>query len=131
MTSGEHKPGLHAHAQQGGLNLTLKLGATSVLLRDALRRPLAELELGELDASLRRVDSHVTRARALHLLHATHKPLLAASQCGLAMLPSYAVFQSMHIHIRGRCKLPLGSMPATPSQAPACGFQRWHQGTCT
>ncbi len=49
---------------QGGLNLVLKMGATSLLLRDALRRPLAELELGELEASLRRVDAHVMQARA-------------------------------------------------------------------
>ena len=41
----------------------LKTGASSLLLRDALRRPLAEIELGEVDASLRRVDSNVTRVR--------------------------------------------------------------------
>ena len=46
---------------QGGMNIVLKTGASSLLLRDALRRPLAEIELGEVDASLRRVDSNVTR----------------------------------------------------------------------
>ena len=46
---------------QGGLNVVLQTGATSILLRDALRRPLAEIELGEVDASLRRIDSHVMR----------------------------------------------------------------------
>ena len=48
---------------QGGMNIVLKTGASSLLLRDALRRPLAEIELGEVDASLRRVDSNVTRVR--------------------------------------------------------------------
>lgn len=45
------------------MNIVLKTGASSLLLRDALRRPLAEIELGEVDASLRRVDSNVTRVR--------------------------------------------------------------------
>jgi len=48
-------------AMQGGMNIVLKTGASSLLMRDALRRPLAEIELGEVDASLRRVDSNVTR----------------------------------------------------------------------
>lgn len=46
---------------QGGMNIVLKTGATSLLLRDALRRPLAEVELGEVDASVRRIDGNVTR----------------------------------------------------------------------
>lgn len=37
-----------------GLNIVIKTGHTSLLLRDALRRPLAELELGAVQASLRR-----------------------------------------------------------------------------
>ena len=48
---------------QNGMNVVLKTGASSLLLRDALRRPLAEIELGEVDAGLRRVDSNVTRVR--------------------------------------------------------------------
>lgn len=43
------------------MNIVLKTGATSLLLRDALRRPLAEIELGEVDASVRRIDGNVTR----------------------------------------------------------------------
>lgn len=39
---------------QEGLNIVVKTGHTSLLLRDALRRPLAELELGAVQASLRR-----------------------------------------------------------------------------
>lgn len=50
---------------QGGMNIVLKTGASSLLLRDALRRPLAEIELGEVDASLRRIDSNVTRVHPL------------------------------------------------------------------
>ena len=46
------------------MNIVLKTGASSLLLRDALRRPLAEIELGEVDASLRKVDGNVTRVRA-------------------------------------------------------------------
>ncbi|KAK9908805.1 hypothetical protein WJX75_003140 [Coccomyxa subellipsoidea] len=49
-------------APKGGMNIVLKTGATSLLLRDALRRPLAEIELGEVDASVRRIDGNVTRA---------------------------------------------------------------------
>ena len=50
------------------MNIVLKTGASSLLLRDALRRPLAEIELGEVDASLRKVDANVTRVRAGQLL---------------------------------------------------------------
>jgi hypothetical protein len=39
---------------QEGLNMVVKTGHTSLLLRDALRRPLAELELGAVQASVRR-----------------------------------------------------------------------------
>ncbi len=46
------------------MNIVLKTGASSLLLRDALRRPLAEIELGEVDASLRKVDGNVTRVCA-------------------------------------------------------------------
>ena len=52
---------------QGAMNIVLKTGASSLLLRDALRRPLAEIELGEVDASLRRVDNNVTRVRPTRL----------------------------------------------------------------
>jgi hypothetical protein len=58
---------------QGGLNVVLKTGATSILLRDALRRPLAEIELGEVDAGLRRVDDHVMRVSLLVMIAATEK----------------------------------------------------------
>ena len=50
------------------MNIVLKTGASSLLLRDALRRPLAEIELGEVDASLRKVDGNVTRVRSGQLL---------------------------------------------------------------
>lgn len=47
---------------QGGLSFVVKAGATSVLLRDALRRPLAEVELGSLQASLSRLSGSVSQA---------------------------------------------------------------------
>lgn len=40
----------------------LKAGATSILVRDALRRPLAELELGSMQASLSRLSDSVSQA---------------------------------------------------------------------
>ncbi len=52
------------------MNIVLKTGATSLLLRDALRRPLAEIELGEVDASVRRIDGNVTRVSFLVYLPA-------------------------------------------------------------
>lgn len=58
---------------QNGMNIVLKTGASSLLLRDALRRPLAEIELGEVDAGLRRVDSNVTRVRT-HEMAASEFP---------------------------------------------------------
>lgn len=60
LTHGERSDGAVCEVQ-GGMNMVLKAGATSLLLRDALRRPLAEIELGEVDASLRRIDGHVLR----------------------------------------------------------------------
>jgi len=39
---------------QEGLNMVVKTGHTSLLLSDALRRPLAEVELGAVQASVRR-----------------------------------------------------------------------------
>ena len=41
-------------AAGGRINVVLKSGASSLLVRDALRRPLAELELGEVSAGLSR-----------------------------------------------------------------------------
>ena len=43
------------------MNMVLKAGSTSVLLRDALRRPLAELELGGVKAGLRSLPTGVTQ----------------------------------------------------------------------
>ncbi len=47
--------------QASGLNMVVKAGSTSVLLRDALRRPLAELELGGVKAGLRSLPKGVTQ----------------------------------------------------------------------
>ena len=44
------------------MNMVVKAGSTSVLLRDALRRPLAELELGGVKAGLRSLPHGVTQA---------------------------------------------------------------------
>ena len=41
--------------------MVVKAGSTSVLLRDALRRPLAELELGGVKAGLRSLPKGVTQ----------------------------------------------------------------------
>ena len=51
--------------QGSGMNMVLKAGSLSVLLRDALRRPLLELELGALEASLRSMPKGVTQVRSL------------------------------------------------------------------
>jgi len=53
----------HARGVQGVLNVVLKTGASSLLVRDALRRPLAELELGAVSAGLRRSTPAVLQAR--------------------------------------------------------------------
>lgn len=45
--------------QASGMNVVVKTGSTSVLLRDALRRPLAELELGGVKAGLRKLPKGV------------------------------------------------------------------------
>lgn len=41
------------------MNVVVKAGSTSVLLRDALRCPLAELELGGVKAGLRKLPKGV------------------------------------------------------------------------
>ena len=43
------------------MNVVVKAGSTSVLLRDALRRPLAELELGGVKAGLRSLPKGVVQ----------------------------------------------------------------------
>ncbi len=47
---------------QAGMSVVLRLGAAQLLVRDALRRPLAQLELGEVDAGLQRRGSSVMQA---------------------------------------------------------------------
>ena len=49
-----NSPTLSQAAAGGRINVVLKSGASSLLVRDALRRPLAELELGEVSAGLSR-----------------------------------------------------------------------------
>lgn len=41
--------------EQGGMNLVVKAEGARLVMRDVLRRPLAELELGETLAVLRRL----------------------------------------------------------------------------
>lgn len=69
-------------AAGGRMNVVLKSSASSLLVRDALRRPLAELELGEVSAGLSRSSPAVMQVkhsgdgawkalqRALSTLHA-------------------------------------------------------------
>lgn len=47
------------------MNMVVKAGSTSVLLRDALRRPLAELEVGDVKAGLRSLPKGVTQVSLL------------------------------------------------------------------
>lgn len=47
---------------QAGMSVVLRLGAAQLLVRDALRRPLAQLELGEVDAGLQRHGASVMQA---------------------------------------------------------------------
>ena len=64
---------------QAGLNVVLKMGQTSVLVRDALRRPLAELELGALEAGLRRIDGGVMQAYlGIHISAWSFNPVIPA-----------------------------------------------------
>jgi hypothetical protein len=44
---------------QGGLNLVVKAEGARVIVRDMLRRPLMELELGDMLAVLRRLSPKV------------------------------------------------------------------------
>ena len=55
--------------QASGMNVVVKTGSTSVLLRDALRRPLAELELGGVKAGLRKLPKGVMQVSPCCLLH--------------------------------------------------------------
>jgi hypothetical protein len=52
---------MHVWLQASGMNMVVKAGSTSVLLRDALRRPLAELELSSVKAGLRSLPKGVTQ----------------------------------------------------------------------
>ncbi|KAK9815130.1 hypothetical protein WJX73_008307 [Symbiochloris irregularis] len=52
----------HPSAQGGGMNVVVRAGATSILVRDALRRPLAELELGALQCSICWLSSSLCQA---------------------------------------------------------------------
>lgn len=48
--------------QVSGMNMVLHAGSVSVLVRDALRRPLAELELGKVNGALRSLPTGVMQA---------------------------------------------------------------------
>ena len=47
--------------QDVGRNVKLHLGRTSILVRDALRRPLLEAEIGSVQASLSQRSQHVSQ----------------------------------------------------------------------
>ena len=70
------------------MNVVVKAGSTSVLLRDALRRPLAELELGGIKAGLRSLPKGVVQVRSTPYLYTAlllyHQP--AGSACKLHIL---------------------------------------------
>ena len=52
--------------QDAGRNVKLHLGRSSILVRDALRRPLLEAEIGSVAASLSQRSQHVSQVRPLH-----------------------------------------------------------------
>ena len=47
---------------QAGLNVVINTGDTTVLLSDALRRPLMEVELGKVNAGMARLPTSVMQA---------------------------------------------------------------------
>ena len=51
--------------QEQSLNVVVRTGHTSLLLRDALRRPLLEVELGEVESGLRRLSGNVLQVGLL------------------------------------------------------------------
>jgi hypothetical protein len=57
-------------ALQGGMNVTVKTGGARMVLRDVLRRPLVEVELGAVEGALKRLRPGVLQAsgprRPLH-----------------------------------------------------------------
>lgn len=62
------------------MNVVVKAGSTSVLLRDALRRPLAELELGGVKAGLRKLPKGVMQVRPLGLYVASVNSLYTKAE---------------------------------------------------
>lgn len=64
---------------QEGMDVVVRTGHTSLLLRDALRRPLAELELGAVQASLRRPTAAVMQLYAgIHISAWSFNPTISA-----------------------------------------------------
>ena len=60
---------MHIWLQAPSINMVAKADSTSVLLRDALRRPLAELQLGGVKAGLRSLLKGVTQALRITYAH--------------------------------------------------------------
>ena len=52
----------HAVPEQAGLNVVINTGDTTVLLSDALRRPLLEVELGKINAGMAQLPTSVLQA---------------------------------------------------------------------
>lgn len=64
---------------QEGLDVVVRTGQASLLLRDALRRPLAEITLGAVEASLRRPVPNVLQAYCgVHIAAWTFNPYISA-----------------------------------------------------
>ena len=68
--------------QEQSLNVVVRTGHTSLLLRDALRRPLLEVELGEVESGLRRLSGNVLQVGLLCTQHfaGTPNPKVAEGQ---------------------------------------------------
>lgn len=79
LTSKHINLDLTAQFWQEGLDVVVKTGRMSLLLRDALRRPLVELELGAVMAAMRRSTSEVTQMYCeLHTSAWSFNPNIAA-----------------------------------------------------
>lgn len=70
MRGSSRDDSLHATSvtvpQAQGLNMVINVGHINLLLRDALRRPLLEVELGDVKTGLRRLSGNVLQVSTSH-----------------------------------------------------------------
>ncbi|KAK9834254.1 hypothetical protein WJX81_000411 [Elliptochloris bilobata] len=123
----------------GRINVVLKSGASSLLVRDALRRPLAELELGEVSAGLSRSPPAVMQAYlgvrlsvwSYNALVTTWEPVLepwdviAKADLNSSAAPALGVAPGLHISVKSTSDRARLTLAYSAAAAALRALRQW------